>query len=106
MASREGQILCACSSYEQKFYFNKRYDSLPESIKQELQIMCVMYGEDVGGEITIEFTEEGKLFISVMADEGDLLYDEIGSTLKVNQIQMDKKQLFEQLEEYYRTFMI
>ena len=25
----EKQVLCACSAYEQKFYLNPRYDSLP-----------------------------------------------------------------------------
>ena len=32
-------VLCAASSYEQKFYLNPEFDALPEAIKQELQIM-------------------------------------------------------------------
>lgn len=102
----EQQILCACSAYEQKFYFNNKYASIPEVIKQELQIMCVMFGEDVGGEIILEFSKDGHLYINVRADEGDLLYDEIGSGLKVKQLQRDKEELFEQLEAYYRSFII
>ena len=42
-------VLCAASAYEQKFYLNPEFDALPEEIKQELQIMCVLYTEDVGG---------------------------------------------------------
>ena len=38
----------------------------------------------------------------VSADEGDLLFDEIGSALKIKQLQNVKQELFEQLEEYYR----
>ena len=34
----EKQVLCACSAYEQKFYLNPRYESLPEGIKEELKI--------------------------------------------------------------------
>ena len=32
-------VLCGASAYEQKYYFNQDFDSLPESIKQELHIM-------------------------------------------------------------------
>ena len=34
-------------------------------------------------------------------NEDDFLYDEIGSGLKVNQLRNEKRELFEQLEEYY-----
>ena len=30
-------VLCAASSYEEKFYLNEDFGDLPESIKQELQ---------------------------------------------------------------------
>ena len=42
-------VLCGASSYEQKYYFNQDFASLPETVKQELQIMCVLFTEDVGG---------------------------------------------------------
>ena len=38
---QEEQILCACSAYEQKYYLNPRYASLPSAIQDELQIMAV-----------------------------------------------------------------
>ena len=49
----EKTVLCGASSYEQKYYFNQQFSALPESIRQELQIMCVLYTEDVGGVLTI-----------------------------------------------------
>ena len=39
-------------------------------------------------------------------DEGDLLFDEIGSILKIKQIREQKKELLESLELYYRTFFL
>ena len=39
-------VLCAANSYEQKYYLNPEFEMLPESIKQELNIMCVLYTED------------------------------------------------------------
>ena len=72
-------VLCSASQYKQKYYFNKRFDRLPESIKQELQIMCVLFTEDVGGILTLRYDEDGSLELRTQAYEEDILYDEIGS---------------------------
>ena len=56
---QENVVLCGASAYEQKYYFNQDFDSLPESIKQELHIMCVLYTEDIGGILTLEFDDNG-----------------------------------------------
>ena len=37
------------------------------------------------------------------ADVGDLLYDEIGSVLKMKQLQNTKQELLESLEMYYKV---
>lgn len=102
--SADDLILCACSSYEEKYYFNTRYKGLPQTIKEELQIMCVLFTEDIGGELMLSFSENGKLLIHVSSHEDDFSYDEIGSALKIKQMQKDKEELFMQLEEYYRAF--
>ena len=39
----------------------------------------------------MEFDEEGNLSFVVTSDEGDLLFDEIGSVLKIKQYQEEKK---------------
>ena len=36
-------VLCAANSYEQKYYLNPEFEMLPESIKQELNIMCTLH---------------------------------------------------------------
>ena len=43
----EKTVLCGASAYEEKFYFNEAFESLPESIQEELKIMCVLYTNDV-----------------------------------------------------------
>lgn len=35
-------VLCAASSYDKKFYLNEDFGALPDSIKDELKIMCVL----------------------------------------------------------------
>ena len=48
----ENVVLCASSAYEKKFYLNEAFDKLPEDIKNELKIMCVLFTEEVGGILT------------------------------------------------------
>ena len=96
-------VLCGASAYEQKFYFNQDFNALPDHVKKELQIMCVLFTEDVGGIIELVFDEEGTLLIRTDADEGDLLYDDIGSGLKVRAMQREKVELLESLELYYKV---
>lgn len=103
---KEENVLCAASTYEEKFYFNQRFQGLPESIKEELQIMSVLFTTEVGGIFTLVYDDEGNLSMETQADEEDILYDEIGSVLKVKQLQETKKELFESLELYYKTFIL
>ena len=99
-------VLCGASAYEQKYYFNQDFQSLPEAVKQEFQIMCVLYTEDVGGILTLEFDEEGSLQFKTEAAESDIGYDEIGSVLKIKQLRSEKRELLEALEMYYRVFFL
>ncbi len=103
---QDGLVLCASSSYEQKYYLNEAFSKLPELIKEELQIMCVLFTEDVGGILTLRFDEDGCLLFEVSSDEGDLLFDEIGSVLKVKELQRSKYELLEALELYYQVFIL
>jgi hypothetical protein len=103
---QDNVVLCASSSYNKKFWLNDDFKTLPEQIKQELKIMCVLFTEDVGGILTLEYEEDGTLIFKVEADEGDYLFDEIGSALKVKQLQRDKAELLEALELYYKVFCL
>ena len=99
-------FLCGASAYEKKFYLNDDFASLPEQVKEELKIMCVLFTEDVGGVLSLEFDDDGNLELSVSAADGDILFDEIGSGLKIKQLQQQKKELFEALETYYKVFFL
>lgn len=102
----EKMVLCASNAYEKKYYLNDQFSNLPERVKQELQIMCVMFTEEVGGILILQYEEDGTLQIVTEADEGDLLYDDIGCGLKVKQMQLDKRELLESLEMYYKVFVL
>ena len=103
---QDNVVLCGASAYEQKYYLNPRYASLPSAIQDELQIMAVTMTEDVGGVFTMEFDEDGSLYMSTTAKENDFFYDEIGSHLKIKQYRVKYAELLENLETYYKTFFI
>jgi len=95
-------VLCGASSYTQKYYLNPLFEKLPEAVKDELKIMCVIFTEDIGGVITLVFNEAGELVFKVEAAEEDYLFDEIGCGLKIKELQMTKQELLESLQLYYR----
>lgn len=99
-------VLCGASSYEQKYYFNKDFNSLPDHVKQKLQIMCVLFTEEIGGILTLEYDEEGNLQFRTEAIEADARYDEIGAALRIKQLRQEKRELLESLEMYYRVFFL
>lgn len=102
----DSTVLCGANSYVEKYYLNEQFSGLPESIKQELQIMCVMYTEDIGGIILLEFMPEGHLEFKTEAKENDFFYDEIGSVLEIKKLQNEKRELMEALEMFYRVVFL
>ena len=98
MSEREEVVLCGASAYNKKFYLNQDFKGLPDSIKDELKIMCVLFTEDIGGIFQVVFDEDGNLEFRTSSDENDLLYDEIGCGLK--------EELLRALEMYYKVLYI
>ena len=99
-------VLCGANAYEKKYYFNKEFDKIPESIKEELHIICVLFTEEVGGIFTFCFDEEGNLEMETDAAPEDYLYDEIGSGLLVRRIRDTKQELLQSLSLYYRVLYL
>ena len=105
---KEKTVLCGASAYTEKYYLNEEFQALPDAIKDELKIMCVLYVHDVGGILTLVFEENGELEFEVTAAEGDPMFDEIGSRLKIKEIQTDEKkqEILTQLQLYYKVFFL
>ncbi len=103
MSDRDEVVLCCANSYKQKYYLNPDFARLPEAVKAELKIMCVLFTEDIGGVLLLIFDKEGNLKIQVKAEDMDYLFDEIGCGLKVKQLRQDKYELFSGLELYYQV---
>ena len=99
-------VLCGANSYEEKYYLNPDFEQLPQGIKDELKIMCVLYVHDVGGILTLVFEEDGQLSLEVTSEEFDPTFDEIGSQLKIKEIQREKQELLEALQIFYKVFFL
>jgi hypothetical protein len=102
----KGLVMCVSNSYTQKYYLDKKFDKLPKDVKDEIKIMCVLYTEEVGGIFTMMFDEDGSLQLISSCDEGDLLYDDIGSELLIKKMRNSRQELFESLEKYYKVFVM
>jgi len=99
-------VLCAASAYEQKYFFNKTFDGIPDDIKKQLNIICVLFTEDIGGIILFEFGKDGKLDIRTEARDSDYDYDEIGAALEVKEIQKQRRDMLNGLELYYKAVIL
>lgn len=99
-------VLCGANAYDKKYYFNEQFAGIPDSIKDELHIICVLFTEEVGGIFTFVFEEDGNLVLETTAEEGDIYYDEISSGLLVSEIRRNRQELLESLSLYYRVFIL
>ncbi len=99
-------VLCGANAYEQKYYFNEQFDKIPQSIKDELHIICVLFTEEVGGILTLVFEEEGTLSLETQAADDDFYYDEISSGLLISEIRRKRQELLESLSMYYKVFIL
>ena len=104
--AEEKVVLCGANAYEKKYYFNERFAGIPESIKEELHVICVLFTEEVGGIFTIEFEKDGNVSMRTEYADDDFLYDEIGSGLLVGEVRRRRQEMFESLSLYYRVFIL
>ena len=100
----ETVVLCGANSYDE-YYLNPRFSNLPKQIQDELKVMCVLYTNDVGGILLLEFDKDGYLHFRTEATENDTTYDEIGAVLKIKELQRSEEELLRSLEMYYRVLL-
>ena len=83
-------VLCGANAYEMKYYFNERFQAIPDSIRDELHIICVLFAEEAGGILTIAFEEDGNVVLETNAKDDDIYYDEVSSGLMVSEIRRNQ----------------
>ena len=103
MTGNAGEVLCAASAYEEKYYLNPKYERLPEAVRDELKIICVLFTEEIGGRFVMEFTPEGELQMRTEALDSDYNYDENGAGLMCREIRNRRADLMKELELYHQV---
>ena len=106
MKKSKDVVICASNAYNEKYYFNPLFEKIPESIKKELNIICVLFTEEVGGIFSIGFDSEGELKFMTQAADEDYLYDEIAAGLLVSKIRATRQEMLESLELFYRALIL
>ena len=99
-------VLCGCNAYDKKYYFNPAFNAMPDYVKEELKIISVLFTEEAGGVFLIVFDADGNVEMETQVAEEDILYDEITSGLLINEIRRNRQELFEQLQLFYRVFIL
>ena len=105
-STSENVVLCGANAYDKKYYFNEKFQGIPESIKEELHIICVLFTEEIGGIFTIEFEPEGTVTMRTEYAPEDYLYDDIGSGLLISEVRRKRQELFESLSLYYKAVIL
>ena len=100
----ETVVICGANSYEGKYYLNPVFKRLPQSVQDELKILCVLFTHEIGGIMTLELDEDRQVQIRTKALENDFAFDEIGSVLKAKELQREHEELFRSLSLYYQVF--
>ena len=65
-------VLCGSNAYDKKYYINPKFSGLPETVKEELRIICCLFTEEVGGVFTVNLTPGGEVVLESEADEDEL----------------------------------
>lgn len=99
----EKTLLVAVSPYTQQYYFNEKFQELPDSIKEELRVRIAVIAEKVNAIISLYFDEKGEIVFE-MRYEDPMLYDDIGAELELKQLQTKEYELFKALKLWYKVY--
>ncbi len=101
------ETLFASSCYNQKYYFNPKFASLPATIQEELRGFIVPLSEKIHGIIEVGFYEDdGEVYIETSCEETDYRFDEIGAKLEVDRLLRVEKEFFEQIALWYKLVIL
>ena len=98
-------VLCGANAYEQKYYFNPRFSKIPQSVQDELHIICVLFTREVGGIFTIVFEEElanmrtQLAFLNEIGGDGPIAHVGTGLTIGAGAAVKEGAKVFDSVKE-------
>lgn len=100
----ERKILAAADAGKQKYFLEPAFRELPESIREEVRVICVLLAQKLNCTFLMGFDEEGALYFETVRREDDFDFDDIGAGLEINALRREKKELLRALELWYAVF--
>ncbi len=97
----EKKVLAGASREKQKYFFEREFDALPQSVKDELKNICIVMAERLGCTFLIYFEETGDVLFEIIKNEGDFDFDDIGAELEIKSLKSEKKELIKSLKLWY-----
>ncbi|MBS4959448.1 MAG: hypothetical protein KHZ62_01325 [Clostridiales bacterium] len=100
----ERHIIAAASFAQKKYFFEPSFSDLPESVQEEIHVLCVTLAEKLECTFTISFLEDGDVQFEVIQTENIIDFDDIGAELEIKQLKKEKKELLKSLKLWYVVF--
>lgn len=100
----EKKVLAAADSAQRKYYLGPEFQELPESIKEEVRVICVLLAQKLNCTFLMGFYETGELYFETVRREDDFDFDEIGAELEISALRREKKELLRALELWYAIY--
>lgn len=97
----EKKVLAGASREKQKYFFEREFDGLPQSVKDEIRNVCIIMAERLGCTFLICFEETGDILFEIIKNEGDFDFDDIGAELEIKSLKSEKKELIKSLKLWY-----
>lgn len=104
--NQENQILAAASVYNEKYFINPDFKSIPQQVRDEIQYLCIKTAKDLHCIFTIGFKPNGDVVFTTQGDQTDKIYNENFAEKKVTKIIDEKAGLIQSLNLWYKVFVL
>lgn len=101
---KDREVIAGASAYEKKYFFNPKFQNMPENFQSEIKGWIIPIAEKVHGILTMGYEGTGEVYIEYASLESDYHFDEIGAALEVKKFQGENSIMLQDLKIWYRTF--
>lgn len=98
------EILAAASFEKQKYLLEETFSSIPQSIQNEIKVICVTMAQRLCCTFLIGFHKTGDVYFEIVKPEGSIDFDEIGAELEILSLKKEKEELLKGLKLWYIVF--
>lgn len=95
------KIIAAASYENQKYFFEPEFGGLPEEIKNEIRIICVVMAQRLGCSFIMGFKDTGDVYFEIVKPEAAYDFDDIGADLEIKSLLKEKEELIKALKIWY-----